>query len=868
MTTLRWVAIAGLALCAAGCGEPEGSSVAGSPSSPAPWVMEAELLANPNLRVTPSQVVVLDLARTGVGQARVRHEIPYRFEDTTTYHFCIPQGEQYIDSAELFEEGAAVPLVRVVPGADCVTRTIEPGLYRLVVEHDGRGISNTGKRAFIHVPRLKEEPPVLAGTAPQESTSPGGLASCDALAVLTTADGLYLNASPEAPLYVTLKVGSLNLAGDGWLVCPDANGAYEIYDASDYGNKPMYPASDGHILLGSVGDPAPPFDLVDLGDFQFLFSTAAFTNGQATPADPIVVGSDLTLQWTASGSSLVYGIPIKYYLPGVEPPPPQMGEVELQHSCDTSHGTWVVRANLPKCEGVESCVHYDNGSIIEILNRTTTGVLVRPGPQTVASFYELPGYHGLKGNFGEDTCVSDHRLDQFRSMKVTAARDFIIANDYCRNCNLTGIDLSGLDLTHGYFAGSTFTGANLTGTNLTLANLRDANLSGPDVQLTGAIFTDAVLENTNFRGADLSGATATSTEGVRANFSTRPDLTGATIDVGTFLSSDWKYLNLTGAAIYNVQGATLSTTDSPVDFSGAILNSVDLDRALLDGGRFDCDSSEGHPVCTQLSNTNLNLTSLKKASFVDANLQGANLDFANLDSANLCSAKLNLSADLQKSASLQGAYLRNVNLYQADLTGANLTNSDFYSTNTSGICNGASCGPTTCATAGDATLNSTTFSQAYLGGTDFSDASCKGVDFGRAFLLGANFTNVNLSVDNNTGRTTNFRQADLRGANLSTAASVTDANFDGALIDTKSASATVKLESGNTMFAGFTPNPPSAAGCVQFTYPHASATPRTDNSNTCPNGSTGACSATAQWVLPTPTPGCSAIDFNWGIAPQ
>ena len=156
---------------------------------------------------------------------------------------------------------------------------------------------------------------------------------------------------------------------------------------------------------------------------------------------------------------------------------------------------------------------------------------------------------------------------------------------------------------------------------------------------------------------------------------------------------------------------------------------------------------------------------------------------------------------------------------------------------------------------------------AYLAGTDFSGASCKGVDFSQAFLMGANFTNVNLSEDGNTGNLVNFKQADLRGANLGSVMSVTNANFDSAHVDTKNANATVKLASANTSFPGYTANPSSGLGCVQFTYPHASATPSTSNTNTCPNTSTGPCTTQAQWVLPTPTPGCSSIDFNWGVAP-
>lgn len=898
---------AAMASCVVGCANDDGGgggSAAAIPPSQRSWVEEAELLDDPELLLTPKQVAVLHLDRTR-GEEHARHVIRYRFDDATTYTFCIPENEPYIRAAELFERGTTTPLLRIVAGGECQTHFVEEGEYELIVEHQGTGIGNSGKKAFVHVPRLKEEPEGLGasvpriatqqqppGSAPAPGGSLGGLTVCNALAVLTTVQSsFFLVSASGSPPNVFAQSPSVDLTLGGWQICRDGNGAYELFltgptpqalENNTYGSQAMYAETDGRITVhnNSSSPYASPLEMTDLGDWEFQFSTASIVNGQASPANPISLDSNNNLRWSASNPHTVFGIPIKYYLPGVTPPALQMGEISLNHGCgfDTTHGTWVVRANLPNTQsgitGPSTVVGiwYDNPQkgTREFLNQSTTFVSVRTGPQTVASFYAGKNYSGLIQNIGEDTDCGNVFFDQFNSMKVTAARDFIIATNYCRNCNLTGIDLSNLDLTGGFFTGSTFTSADLYNTNFTSADLSSTNISGADIVLDGASFDDAVMSYTNFRYSDLSGASAISSEGlITGGFSARPDLSHATMDVGTFRPSDWNFLNLTSTTVENASGAVLSTNANPVDFSGAIMTGVDLHGAILDGANFGCGTDFGSDttVCSQLSNINLSRCSLKQAQFVNANLQGAVFDNANLDTANFCNAKLNQSADLNKSATLQGAFMRNANLYQADLTGANLNNVNFFSTATSGICGTTNCAPTKCATAENATLNSAHMANAYLAGTDFSGASCQGVDFSQSFLMGVNFTNTNLSEDANTGDSGNFKQSFLQGANLSAAMNVTDASFDGAYVDTKAATATVKLQSTNTSFPGYTANPSASLGCVQFTYPHASATPSTNNTNTCPNSSTGPCNSQSQWVLPTPTPGCSSIDFNWGVAP-
>jgi uncharacterized protein YjbI with pentapeptide repeats len=537
-----------------------------------------------------------------------------------------------------------------------------------------------------------------------------------------------------------------------------------------------------------------------------------------------------------------------------------MGEVAIyvDGGFSTARGTWVIRANIPNVNGIYYTEPASFGIPFSplLLGYSPDRIFgVRVGPLTVATFYLDPNYNTQTiPPVGED---NPNALENYTSITVAAARDFIISTNSCQRCNLTGIDLSGLDLTKGNFLQSTFTSANLFGTNLTEANLTGANLGGADITLAETNFQDAILSSTSFRGADLSESFADSTRGlvVPPGFTHRPDLTDASIDLDTFLLSDWRYLNLTSATVYDYQGALLSTATCPTDFSGALLDDVDLHGALLDGAIFGCDTNSNPAVCASLVNTNLNGASLKTAWFADANLQGAKLEGANLDEANLCSAHLDASPDQKKSASLQKAYLRNVNLYNAILTGANFSNANFYSTTTSGICDGTSCGPTKCATASHARLDSTIFSHAYLAGTDFSNASGKGVDFEHAFLLGTNFTSANLSNVDDNGNTTNFRQADLRGTNF-TSADVADADFNGAFTTTQSGTATVKLDADNTArrFQQF------AGGCEVVQFISARFVDTADR-NTC-EYQHGPCSQSA-WTLAT-TPGLLVDRFQLG----
>src|SRR5262249_54078287 len=161
---------------------------------------------------------------------------------------------------------------------------------------------------------------------------------------------------------------------------------------------------------------------------------------------------------------------------------------------------------------------------------------------------------------------------------------------------------------------------------------------GAGTILTDANFTSSSLHCTNFSWTDVTQsviAPAGKKANIVTNFSCRTNLSNATLNVDTFPLTQWRYLNLNGTTINDVAGATLSTTTSPLNLSGAILSNMDLSEVILDGADFGCAVVLPYLYCTDLSNTKLTSASLKQAAFDLATLQGANLDFAHLESTDL-----------------------------------------------------------------------------------------------------------------------------------------------------------------------------------------------------------------------------------------
>jgi len=361
---------------------------------------------------------------------------------------------------------------------------------------------------------------------------------------------------------------------------------------------------------------------------------------------------------------------------------------------------------------------------------------------------------------------------------------------------------------------------------------------------------------------------------IATDFSCRLSLARSTFDIDTIPPELWRYLDLTGATIYGAQGAQLSSTDTPLDLSGAILNAVDLSQSVLDSANLGCaTAASGEAVCTSLQHTNLTSASLKTAKLTSAQLQGAFLGQANLDRADLSDAKL-LALSGGKAATLSGAFLRGANLSRADLSGVTADNVNFYS-----IGNAT-------ANATDAVMTTADFSGAYMASADFSGATLQSTEWYQAVLVGANFTGADLSKSETAVKATNFEHAYLQGAAFANA-NVTDADFKGSYWDLNSGGKlNIKLPVDNLYFTGYW-NDPNAAECVQAAWGNGDfpspSTPATDSSNNCPNDQPGSCdgnwdyavnnfpigSATPPGAVNPALPGsCTQLDFLWLFVPQ
>ncbi len=346
----------------------------------------------------------------------------------------------------------------------------------------------------------------------------------------------------------------------------------------------------------------------------------------------------------------------------------------------------------------------------------------------------------------------------------------------------------------------------------------------------------------------------------------------ATLNLATFPLSYWRYMDLSGATIEGVAGATLSTKAAPLDLSGALLSGVDFSTAIMDGANLGCfpskpgqtaacPSSGTTPVCAVLQGTKLNYTSLKGACLRSANLQGADLSYANLDGADLGSADLQ-ALTYGAPATLTGAFLRDVTLTSANLTGVIANYANFYSSE-SGT-----------ASASGATMTGSKWNNAYLANVDLANAVLQSTEWNQAVLLGATFDSADLSKNTTAGEITDFSGAYLQGTDFDNA-QVTDANFTSSYWDVAgNVTLNIELQRGNLEFTGYW-NDPGAAECVQAIYP-TTTFPITSGSNTCPDGSLGPCDAV--WEKPqtpidqaTPAvavdpalPGnCSVTDILW-----
>ena len=296
----------------------------------------------------------------------------------------------------------------------------------------------------------------------------------------------------------------------------------------------------------------------------------------------------------------------------------------------------------------------------------------------------------------------------------------------------------------------------------------------------------------------------------------------------------------------------LSSATEPLDLSGAVLSHVTwLAGKQLDYVNLGCHASQsdqttacptpnGLSVCATLQGTALNKTRLKNACLKSSSMEGVFLSASNLDGADMSGAQMSAIIG-GKVATLDGAFMRNVNLANADLTGVSAQNIDFYTVS----------GGTANAT--NLTAPGANFTGAYLAYADFSGSTAilQSTNWSSTMALGVNFSQADFSINTsggiNSGTNTTFNGANLQGA-LFDQSNLDSVNFTNTYWDVLGSGGKLNflIPKPNIEFIGYwkdisLPECPPSVMYVSGNPPPMNVT---NESNTCPDGGPGPCDTT------------------------
>jgi uncharacterized protein YjbI with pentapeptide repeats len=442
-------------------------------------------------------------------------------------------------------------------------------------------------------------------------------------------------------------------------------------------------------------------------------------------------------------------------------------------------------------------------------------------------------------------------------------KDF--SNQTLNWCNFSGRDLTGAKFTGATLTGvvlirATLTGADFTGAvfgntnnpvlpndftmaDLTQAVFRTAKFQGPTyftyATITCADFSQTDISNGNAVFGDALNYSSTATCTAPPN---RVKFQGTTMDC-EFIDQ-WAAFDLTGANV-----TACLTKLAGRNFSGAMMGNVNFANAILDGVNFNSANLQGATLnnaslqCGQAPAGCVDLTS--------AQLQGASLNSANLTGAGLHLAYLS-NTNGGAAATVTNAHLKNVNLSFAQLSGVDFTGANFYGDNPA---NSAGCKTTlalyagftlSCASAFQATMVGTRFSNAYLYGVDFRNAAISGVSFEYAVLTGANFAAATIGVNPTSSAPTTFHGAYLQGTNLDTATTAS-LELGDSYVDFRPSGNNIYIFLSGAVHNSFACSTPSTCVpttgtnvCVLVSYP-TTTVPAGNTVRTCPDGSQGPC---------------------------
>jgi hypothetical protein len=117
----------------------------------------------------------------------------------------------------------------------------------------------------------------------------------------------FLNLGSGNPPAVSVQ-GGADLKNAGWQICQDSKGTYELYfsgptpqvlTTNSVGPQAMFVEGNGNVTVhsNSTSPYASPFEVIDLGDWEFQFLTTA--------SNPIAIGAGGNLYSAPNSQPLV-----------------------------------------------------------------------------------------------------------------------------------------------------------------------------------------------------------------------------------------------------------------------------------------------------------------------------------------------------------------------------------------------------------------------------------------------------------------------------------------------------------------------------------------------------------------------------------
>ncbi len=395
---------------------------------------------------------------------------------------------------------------------ECFDVTIPAGEYTMHLFHDGSLIDNVGKKAFLHLLQQSR----LMGSSQNSHMTPNFMA-------FKGPNGKFVSGNTsDAPLLsLEAKATSVGLH-EVWRLAEDSI-AYTFTDGT--GARVKYNMSSSAFFVGDSGnsdDPVADFYIDERNHWKFFLTYPGLD-------DSAVDVRNSNQQLYAGVFNATFTADYKGFdcaSCGSSALPLQQGEVALFAGCDYKGPAIVFQTD------VSDLSIYNGAGSHGLGMGDDMAASVRVGPNTFAILYEDTEFGGAALFIEEDIpCLDETELGSETASSFQVATDilqFILSNNTCKDCNLTGIDLSGLDLTSGVFSGADFSQANLTDTIFLEAQLDYATFS--DANLTDTIFQEARLGHATISGAAIAGADFSNAELQCAELSNM-DLTSATFEV-------------------------------------------------------------------------------------------------------------------------------------------------------------------------------------------------------------------------------------------------------------------------------------------------------------------------------------------------